>query len=98
MVHAVDLDLGSSPDHVLLERAIQAGRTIVTRDVADFAPLVEACARAGRHHSGVLFLSQSIPAADGDAHVRAIEAWLAAIPAGENPAADTFVWLAGIPK
>lgn len=98
MVHAVDLDLGSIPDHVLLERAIQEGRTIVTRDVADFAPLVEACARAGRHHPGVLFLSQSIQAADSDAHVRAIEAWLAAIPAGENPVADTFVWLAGIPK
>lgn len=96
VVHAADLDLGGVPDHVLLERAVREDRTVVTRDVADFAALVEAYARADRDHPGVLFLSPSIRPADPRVHVRALEAWLGEVEPGDNPVKSAYAWLKAV--
>jgi len=72
---------------------VREDRTIVTRDVADFAALVEAYPRADRDHPGVVFLSPSIRPADPGAHVRALEAWLENVGPSENPVKNAYVWL-----
>lgn len=93
VVHAADRDLGGAPDHVLFEAAVDEDRIVVTRDVADFAALVEAYGRAGREHPGVLFLSRSIPPADVGAHVHALEAWVEASGEAGNPIRNAYGWL-----
>lgn len=97
VVHVVDLDLGGAPDHVLFERAATEGRIVVTRDVADFAALVDAYARADLDHPGVLFLPGSIDPADPGAHVRALGRWLEEAGGGENPVRNTYGWLRADP-
>lgn len=88
--------LGSREDAVIFEWARREGRIVVTRNYADFAPLVEEANRQGVSFPGILFLAPSLRPSDAGAHVRAIEDWCAAAAAtGGNPVRDTFGWLSG---
>jgi len=53
-VHEVS-DLGGHPDPEVLRRAARDRRAVVTNNVRDFAPLVEAVGLNGESHYGVVF-------------------------------------------
>lgn len=92
VVHAAEVGLGSASDAALLERAIDEGRIVVTRNVRHFAPLAKALARKGRPFPGILFVSPVIRQGDAGVLVQAVEDWVAR-HGDENPVAGTYGWL-----
>lgn len=93
VVHVHDVWLGGTPDLEILQWAQSEGRIVVTRNYADFAPLVESLAASGEDFPGVLFYASSVRQSDVGAHVRALTDWITAHAAGGNPVASTFGWL-----
>lgn len=93
VAHVLDAGLAGAPDPEVLQWAIGEGRVVVTRNYRDFAPLVQNLAVSGVSFPGVLFLATSIRQNDVGAHVRAIEAWIAASAAGDISVSDSFSWL-----
>ncbi len=93
VVHVLEVGLEGASDPDVLQWAIASGRVVVTRNYRDFAPLALALARRGEPFPGVLFLPSSIPQGDVGAHVRAVQAWIAARAAGETSVENGFGWL-----
>ncbi len=54
-----ELHLGGAPDAAVFAAAVEADRTVLTENVADFARLAADASTAGRHHSGVLIALSS---------------------------------------
>jgi hypothetical protein len=56
VIAAADFDeLARAADEELLRAATEAGRVVVTEDVADFTRLARAWAGSGDHHAGIVF-------------------------------------------
>lgn len=63
VVHVTELGLSGAPDQVVFQRAIDAGRTVLTHNVADFLVLTQDLADEGEAHTGLL-LSPQLPFSD----------------------------------
>lgn len=88
VLHVLDVGLGRAPDSDVLAWAAAERRIVVTRNYRDFARLIEAYRAHGWSFPGVLFLLASLSQADTDAHVRPIEAWIAAQAEADPAGAD----------
>ncbi len=93
VVHVLDVGLGCASDPEVFAYAAAQERLVVTRNYRDFVKLVEAYHARGQRCTGVLLLPVSLSQADVGAHVRAVEAWVAAQEAGAHPLANGFGWL-----
>ncbi|MFC1628587.1 DUF5615 family PIN-like protein [Gemmatimonadota bacterium] len=72
---ARELGLLGASDHEIMERAVEYGRILVTRDLPDFPPLVRLHLGAGRSIPGVLLVPPSIPPQEPGALIEAIIRW-----------------------
>ena len=94
VVHVAELGMARADDAAIMQRAQRDGRSIVTRNYRDFAPLVEAFAARKAVFPGVLFLATSVRHSDVGSHVRVLSEWIAAADdAGRSPVQSSFAWL-----
>lgn len=57
-VHVEDLDLKHRDDDVVFAVAVREGRTVLTQNVRDFMPIVQAYDERGVHHPGLIVTPQ----------------------------------------
>lgn len=88
-------ELVGRSDEELLVLMAKEGRAIVTNNVADFVPLVQAAATSGTRHGGVLFTSdRSLPRSRAGIgrYVAVLQTLLVAHPTDDAFASETR-WL-----
>jgi predicted nuclease of predicted toxin-antitoxin system len=95
---AEDVNLRAMPDDVLLDVAANAGRILVTRNIADFARLHEQWHLEGKQHHGIVMVTgQAFP--QNRSFVGAIIASLATSEhVLELAATGEVVFLRGVPS
>lgn len=83
VVHVRSVGLGGAPDDVVLARAIEEKRTLVTENAADFLPLLDQRQSAGLPMTPVLVALSANRGTGGALHARladAIDRWATETP------------------
>lgn len=91
VVHATEVGLAGKADPVLLDRSIDEGRIVVTRDYRGFLALVF---HRDTEFPGLLLVPSSIPEGDPGALMGAIRAWAEHRATSGHASTGTVEWLA----
>lgn len=88
-----EAELRSLPDQEVLEHAAEQSRVLVTRNIDDFARLDARWRADGRHHQGLVMVTERAFPQDRDLIGALVRALLAAHQRRELPEADEIVFL-----
>jgi len=80
-----------TPDDEVLDHARSEGRAVVTENIRDYRPVVEAPLTAGESHAGLVFTTpKRWPRTDPGSLIAALDALLISVP---YQPADAELWL-----
>ena len=75
VLHVCETDLPGTPDELILKKAVELNRILVTRDIRDFSRIAQLFLSIERPFPGILLVPPSIPHKDPGALILAIAKW-----------------------
>lgn len=75
VLHVCESDLSGTPDELILKKAVELDRILVTRDIRDFSRIAQLFLSIERPFPGILLVPPSIPHKDPGTLILAVEKW-----------------------